>query len=74
MDELPLNQVSQPVRSQFGWHLIEVLERRKADMSTERKRAEARRVLRDRKADESYQEWVRQLRDRAYVEYRLEDK
>ena len=62
------------MRSQFGWHLIEVLERRKADMSTERKRAEARRVLRDRKADESYQEWVRQLRDRAYVEYRLEDK
>ena len=74
MDELPLNQLSQPVRSQFGWHLIEVLERRKADMSTERKRAEARRILRDRKADESYQEWVRQLRDRAYVEYRLEDK
>jgi peptidyl-prolyl cis-trans isomerase SurA len=74
MDELKPNQVSPPVRSPFGWHLIEVLERRKADMSSERKRLEARRILRDRKADEAFQEWVRQLRDRAYVEYRLEEK
>lgn len=74
MDELPIQKVSQVVRSPFGWHLIEVLERRKADMSDERKRLEARRVLRERKSDEAFQEWVRQLRDRAYVEYRLEDK
>jgi len=74
MDELKVKQVSQPVRTQFGFHLIEVIERRKADMSSERKRMEVRRVLRDRKSDEAFQEWVRQLRDRAYVEYRLEDK
>jgi peptidyl-prolyl cis-trans isomerase SurA len=74
MSELQVKQVSQPVRSQFGWHLIEVLERRKADMSTDRKRLEARKALRDRKADEAYQEWVRQLRDKTYVEYRLEEK
>lgn len=74
MDELLIQKVSQVVRSPFGWHLIEVLERRKADMSDERKRLEARRVLRERKSDEAFEEWVRQLRDRAYVEYRLEDK
>jgi peptidyl-prolyl cis-trans isomerase SurA len=74
MDALKVNEISQPVRTGFGYHLIQVLERRKADMSSERKRMEVRRVLRDRKSDESFQEWVRQLRDRAYVEYRLEDK
>jgi peptidyl-prolyl cis-trans isomerase SurA len=74
MNDLKVGQVSEPVRSPFGYHLIEVLERRKADISSERKRMEVRRVLRDRKSDEAFQEWVRQLRDRAYVEYRLEDK
>jgi peptidyl-prolyl cis-trans isomerase SurA len=43
-------------------------------VSKERKRLQARQEIRARKADESYQEWLRQLRDRAYVEYRLEDK
>jgi peptidyl-prolyl cis-trans isomerase SurA len=43
-------------------------------MSRERQRVEARRVLRARKSDESYQEWLRQLRDRAYIEYRLEER
>lgn len=74
MNELPVNKVSEPVRSPFGWHLIEVLERRKADMSDDRKRAEVRRTLRERKSDEAFNEWVRQLRDRAYVEFRLEEK
>ena len=74
MNELPVNKVSEPVRSPFGWHLIEVLERRKADMSDDRKRAEVRRILRERKSDEAFNEWVRQLRDRAYVEFRLEEK
>ena len=72
--DLPLKQVSQPVKTPFGWHLIEVLERRTADASSDRKRLEARRALRERKSDESYQEWLRQLRDRAYVEYRLEER
>jgi peptidyl-prolyl cis-trans isomerase SurA len=72
--DLPLKQVSRPVKTPFGWHLIEVLERRTADASGERKRLEARRALRERKSDESYQEWLRQLRDRAYVEYRLEER
>jgi len=72
--ELKPMDVSQPVKTPFGWHLIQVLERRTADMSSERKRLEARKALLDRKGDEAYQEWLRQLRDRAYVEMRLEER
>lgn len=73
MDALKVNEVSAPVQSPFGYHLIQVLERRTGDISQERQRMIARQALRDRKADEVYQDWVRQLRDRAYVEYRLEE-
>lgn len=72
--ELKPGEISQAVKSPFGWHLIQLFERRTADMSVERKRAEARRALLDRKSDEAYQEWLRQLRDRAYVELRLEER
>jgi len=65
--------VSQPFETPFGWHLLQVLGRRKAEVSGERKREEARLILRERKADEAYQEWLRQLRDRAFVEYRSDE-
>jgi peptidyl-prolyl cis-trans isomerase SurA len=74
MDALKINQISQPVQSPFGFHLIEVLERRTENATDERQRLAARQVLRDRKADEAYQDWVRQIRDRAYVEYRVEER
>ena len=74
MDALKPGEISEPVQSPFGWHLIEVIERRNQDMSQERMRLMARQALRARKSDEAYQEWVRQLRDRAYVDTRLEEK
>ena len=74
MNELKYNEISAPVRSQFGWHVIQVIERRKQDMSKEAARLKARQEIRTRKADEAYQDWIRELRDRAYVELKLEDK
>jgi len=74
MDALKINQVSAPVQSPFGWHLIQVLERRTEQASSERARLQARQALRDRKADEAYQDWMRQLRDKTYVEYRLDER
>ncbi|MDR0563377.1 MAG: peptidylprolyl isomerase [Azoarcus sp.] len=72
MNALAPNQISEPIHSPFGWHLIQVLERKKQDISGEYLRNAARNLLRQRKADEAYEEWLRQLRDSAYVENRLE--
>lgn len=74
MNSLQINEISAPVLSPFGWHLIQVLERRKQDMSKESARLKARQEIRARKAEEAYQDWIRELRDRAFVELRLEDK
>ena len=72
MNALALNQISEPVQTQFGLHLIQVLERRTDDSSPERLRASARQALREQKADEAFEQWLREQRDRAYVEYRLD--
>lgn len=61
------------VQSQFGWHLIQVLERRNTDVSEQQKRQQARMSIGSFKSEELYQDWLRQLRDRAFVEYRLEE-
>ncbi|HJV92015.1 MAG TPA: peptidylprolyl isomerase [Azonexus sp.] len=74
MDSLKPNELSPVVQSPFGMHLIQVVERRERDVSAERQRAVARQALRDRKLDEAYQDWLRQMRDRTYVENRLEEK
>ncbi len=74
MNAMQPGQISDPVRSPFGWHLIQVVERRSADLTKERRRLTARQALRERKSEEAYEEWVRQLRDRAYVEIRLDER
>lgn len=73
MNALKPGEVSQPVESPFGYHLIEVLERKTEELSRERQRLAARQALREQKLEEAYEDWLRQLRDRAYVEYRLDD-
>ena len=74
MSALAVNEVSEPVRTPFGWHLIQVLERRKQDVTQERRREQARTALRQRKSDEQFDDFVRQLRDRTYVEYKTDER
>ncbi|MDR2679031.1 MAG: peptidylprolyl isomerase [Zoogloeaceae bacterium] len=74
MDVLQEGEISPVVQSPFGFHIIRVEGRRVQDMSEEKQRFAARQALRERKLDEAYQDWLRQLRDRTYVEYRLEEE
>lgn len=74
MNALRDGEVSQPVQSPFGWHIVQVLERRSEEVSEERRKLAARQTVRSRKADESYQDWLRQTRDRAFVENRLDER
>lgn len=74
MDALKPGELSQVVQSPFGMHLIRVDERRERDVSVERERGAARQALRERKLDEAYQDWLRQLRDRTYVENRMQEQ
>jgi peptidyl-prolyl cis-trans isomerase SurA len=74
MGRLKIGEMSGPVRTPFGWHLVVVTERRTQDVTTERLRDQARLALRQRKSEEGFQEWVRQVRDRAYVELKVDER
>ena len=70
MNQLAIGEVSEPVRSEFGWHLIQVIDRRQAQLSADRQRDFARAALRERKLDQAYEDWIRQIRDAATVDIR----
>ena len=74
MNSLKPGEVSQPFQTPFGWHIAQVIERRSEALSEERRKAAARQAIRARKADEAYQDWLRQQRDRAFVENRYDER
>ncbi|MDE2624931.1 MAG: peptidylprolyl isomerase [Betaproteobacteria bacterium] len=67
-------EISAPFQTPLGWHIVQLLEVRQADANLERRRLAARQALRARKSDEIFDEWIRQLRDQAYVDVRLDDR
>ncbi len=67
MNRLQIGEVSNPVKTQFGWHLIQVLERREGQLTVEKQREFSRAAIREKKFDQAYQEWMRELRDNATV-------
>ena len=67
MNRLQIGEVSDPVRSEFGWHLIQVMERREGQLTVEKQRQFARANIRERKYEQAYMDWIRELRDSATV-------
>ena len=67
MNRLQIGEVSDPVKTEFGWHLIQVMERREAQLTVEKQREFGRAAIRERKFEQAYQDWLRQLRDTATV-------
>jgi peptidyl-prolyl cis-trans isomerase SurA len=73
MVDLGPGQVSDIVKTQLGLHLVQVVEKRQTDLGEERRRVQAKQGVRARKVDEAFDEWVRQIRDSAFVDYRQSD-
>ena len=71
MGAIEIGQISEPFHSQFGWHILQVTERRKQDFSDEIKRSQGRNILKQRKFQEELQIWLQEIRDEAFVEIKL---
>lgn len=71
MAETETGQISKPFRSDYGWHILEVLERREQDMSDEARKDMAVKILHGRRFEEELEKWLKELRDEAFVEIRL---
>ncbi|WP_444932373.1 peptidylprolyl isomerase [Microbulbifer sp. SSSA002] len=73
MNSTEIGDISLPFRSQFGWHILQVEDRRKQDMTDQYIRNQAANLLRNRRYEEELQNWRREIRDQAYVEIKLPD-
>jgi peptidyl-prolyl cis-trans isomerase SurA len=73
VSSLKISEISEPIKTPFGFHLIQVLERRSQDMSKDAARIKARQEIKMRKSDEAYEGWLQELRDKSFVEIHLED-
>ncbi len=71
LQALQVDEISQPFRTQFGWHIVQLLGKREFDSTDELRQQRAFAQLRESKADEETELWLRRLRDEAYVEYKL---
>lgn len=71
MNETPVGEISEPFRSQHGWHILMVIDRRVQDMSDQVKRNQAYSLLRNRRFEEELPIWLQEIRDEAYVEVKL---
>ncbi|MDW3095643.1 MAG: peptidylprolyl isomerase [Gammaproteobacteria bacterium] len=71
VEKIPPNELSNPFKSRFGWHILQVIDKREHDNSDEARRNQAREFIRQRKLSEETELWLRQLRDESYVENRL---
>ena len=72
MEATAIGAVSRPFRSQYGWHVLQVLDRRVQDMSEEALQQKAIEILHKQRFEDELQQWLKEIRDEAFVEVRLE--